>query len=197
MNIPGAAVIMDMVVLVAVCSCLNSAVYTASRMMFSLARRGDAPRPLGSTASNGTPRAAVLASTVIGAAAVLVNYVVPEIFTYLLASSGAIALMMYLVIAITQLATRRALRAKGTESRLESPMWAFPYLTVVTIVGIAGILLAMAILPGRRRELWLSIGLAAVLVIAGAVVQRRGSRSVTAPSAPVGRPLAGDPARGS
>jgi GABA permease len=65
-------------------------------------------------------------------------------------------------------------------------MWAFPYLTVVTIVGIAGILLAMAILPGRRLELWLSIGLAAVLVIAGAVVQRRGSRSVTAPSAPVG-----------
>jgi gamma-aminobutyrate permease len=186
MNIPGAAVIMDMVVLVAVCSCLNSAVYTASRMMFSLARRGDAPRPVGSTASNGTPRAAVLASTVIGAAAVLVNYVVPEVFTYLLASSGAIALMMYLVIAITQFATRRALRAKGTESRLESPMWAFPYLTVVTIVGIAGILLAMAILPGRRLELWLSIGLAAVLVIAGAVVQRRGSRSVTAPSAPVG-----------
>jgi GABA permease len=186
MNIPGAAVIMDMVVLVAVCSCLNSAVYTASRMMFSLARRGDAPRPVGSTASNGTPRAAVLASTVIGAAAVLVNYVVPEVFTYLLASSGAIALMMYLVIAITQFATRRALRAKGTESRLESPMWAFPYLTVVTIVGIAGILLAMAILPGRRLELWLSIGLAAVLVVAGAVVQRRGSRSVTAPSAPVG-----------
>lgn len=186
MNIPGAAVIMDMVVLVAVCSCLNSAVYTASRMMFSLARRGDAPRPVGSTASNGTPRAAVLASTVIGAAAVLVNYVVPEVFTYLLASSGAIALMMYLVIAITQFATRRALRAKGTESRLESPMWAFPYLSVATIVGIAGILLAMAILPGRRLELWLSIGLAAVLVIAGAVVQRRGSRSVTAPSAPVG-----------
>lgn len=186
MNIPGAAVIMDMVVLVAVCSCLNSAVYTASRMMFSLARRGDAPRPVGSTASNGTPRAAVLASTVIGAAAVLVDYVVPEVFTYLLASSGAIALMMYLVIAITQFATRRALRAKGTESRLESPMWAFPYLTVVTIVGIAGILLAMAILPGRRLELWLSIGLAAVLVVAGAVVQRRGSRSVTAPSAPVG-----------
>jgi hypothetical protein len=43
--------------------------------------------------------------------------------------------------------------------------WAFPYLTVVTVVGIAGILLTMAILPGQRLELWLSISLAVVLVV--------------------------------
>ncbi|MBB4689531.1 amino acid permease [Amycolatopsis jiangsuensis] len=173
MNIPAAPVIMDIVVLVAVCSCLNSAIYTASRMVFSLARRGDAPRLLGTTGRNSTPRRAVLASTVVGAVAVVVNYAVPDVFDYLLASSGAIALMMYLVIAITQYATRRSLRAQGTESRLESPMWAFPYLTVATIAGIAAVLVTMAILPGQRLELWLSIALAAILVVAGVVVQRR------------------------
>ncbi|MFR9729851.1 amino acid permease [Saccharopolyspora sp. MS10] len=186
MNIPGAPVIMDVVVLVAVCSCLNSAVYTGSRMLFSLAQRGDAPRFAGTTGPNGTPRPAVLASTVIGAVAVVVNYAVPELFGYLLASSGAIVLMMYLVIAVTQFATRRAMRARGTESRLESPMWAFPYLTALTIAGIAGILLAMAILPGKRLELWLSIGLAAVLVVWGVALQRRGQRPTPAPAAATG-----------
>ncbi|MCF2436195.1 hypothetical protein LV779_24885 [Streptomyces thinghirensis] len=37
----------------------------------------------------------------------IANYVLPGVFTYLIASSGAIALMMYLVIALTQYATRR------------------------------------------------------------------------------------------
>ncbi|WP_243787730.1 amino acid permease [Saccharopolyspora gloriosae] len=181
MHIPGAAMIMDVVVLVAVCSCLNSAVYTGSRMLFSLAKRGDAPRLAGTTGANGTPQAAVLASTVIGGVAVVVNYAVPELFGYLLASSGAIVLMMYLVIAITQLATRRALRAQGGEGRLDAPMWAFPYLTVLTIVSITGILLAMAILPGKRLELWLSLGLAAFLVVAGIVVQRRHAPAASDP----------------
>lgn len=47
MNIPGAATIMQFIVLVAVTSCLNSAIYTSSRMSYSLARRGDAPASWG------------------------------------------------------------------------------------------------------------------------------------------------------
>ncbi|MBP5151161.1 amino acid permease, partial [Pseudomonas protegens] len=43
MGIPNAKLIVDLVVLVAVTSCLNSALYTASRMLFSLGKRGDAP----------------------------------------------------------------------------------------------------------------------------------------------------------
>ena len=43
-GIPGAGTIMDIVVLTSVLSCLNSGLYTASRMLFSLSRRGDAPK---------------------------------------------------------------------------------------------------------------------------------------------------------
>lgn len=107
MNIPGAAWIMDVVLVVAVSSCLNSAVYTASRMMFSLSGRGDAPAAFARTSRRGVPANAVVASTVIGIAAVIANYLLPEVFSYLIASSGAIALMMYMVIALTQYATRR------------------------------------------------------------------------------------------
>ncbi|CAM5358931.1 Amino acid permease OS=Streptomyces tendae OX=1932 GN=F3L20_26530 PE=3 SV=1 [Streptomyces tendae] len=168
MNIPGAERIMDVVLVVAVSSCLNSAIYTASRMAFSLARRGDAPAAFGVTSASGVPRCAVAASTAIGVAAVIANYVLPRVFTYLIASSGAIALMMYLVIALTQYATRRK-APRPSEVR----MWGFPYLTLATIAFISGVLVLMAVLPEHRLELWLSLGLAAVLVTVGALRQRR------------------------
>ncbi|MGP3776266.1 amino acid permease [Streptomyces sp. SDT5-1] len=167
MNIPGASRIMDVVLVVAVCSCLNSAVYTASRMLYSLAGRSDAPAAFARTSPQGVPRNAVLASTVVGVAAVVANYLLPDVFSYLIASSGAIALMMYLVIALTQYAVRR----KGGRPA-EVRMWGFPYLTLATIAFIAGVLVLMAVLPGHRLELWLSLGLAAVLAAVGVVRQR-------------------------
>ncbi|MHC5260503.1 amino acid permease [Streptomyces sp. UC4497] len=179
MNIPGAARIMDVVLVVAVCSCLNSAVYTASRMLFSLAGRGDAPAAFARTSPQGVPRNAVLASTVVGIAAVIANYLLPDVFSYLIASSGAIALMMYMVIALTQYAVRR----KG-ERQTDVRMWGFPYLTLATIAFIAGVLVLMAVLPGHRLELWLSLGLAAVLATVGVVRQRRGA-TPTAAAEPV------------
>ncbi|MFF7361493.1 amino acid permease [Streptomyces sp. NPDC008125] len=181
MNIPGAAWIMDIVLVVAVSSCLNSAVYTASRMMFSLSGRGDAPAAFARTSRRGVPANAVVASTVIGIAAVIANYLLPEVFSYLIASSGAIALMMYMVIALTQYATRR----KGGRPA-EVRMWAFPYLTLATVAFIAGVLVLMAVLPGHRLELWLSLGLAAVLVAVGAARQRRAGARGDGPAA---RPL--------
>ncbi|MEU2679436.1 amino acid permease [Streptomyces sp. NPDC007107] len=181
MNIPGAAWIMDVVLVVAVSSCLNSAVYTASRMMFSLAGRGDAPAAFARTSRRGVPSNAVVASTVIGIAAVIANYLLPDVFSYLIASSGAIALMMYMVIALTQYATRR----KGGLPA-EVRMWGFPYLTLATVAFIAGVLVLMAVLPGHRLELWLSLGLAAVLVAVGAARQRRAGATGDAPTA---RPL--------
>ena len=39
-GIPGAADIMNAVVVTAVLSCLNSGIYTGSRMLFALSRRG-------------------------------------------------------------------------------------------------------------------------------------------------------------
>ncbi|MEU6457163.1 amino acid permease [Streptomyces sp. NPDC047065] len=168
MNIPGAARIMDVVLVVAVGSCLNSAVYTASRMMFSLAGRGDAPALFARTSRQGVPRNAVAASTVVGVAAVVANYLLPDVFSYLIASSGAIALIMYMVIALTQYANRR----KGGRPA-EVRMWGFPYLTLATVAFIAGVLVVMAVLPGHRLELWLSLGLTAVLVGVGVLRQRR------------------------
>ena len=66
MGIPGADDLMNAVVLTAVLSCLNSGLYTSSRMLFVLAARREAPAVLVSVNQRGVPLPAILASSVVG-----------------------------------------------------------------------------------------------------------------------------------
>ena len=59
MGIPYANHIMNAVVLTAVLSCLNSGLYTASRMLFVLAARREAPAQLVSVTKRGVPAVAI------------------------------------------------------------------------------------------------------------------------------------------
>ena len=172
MGIPGAKAIVDVVVLVAVASCLNSALYTASRMIYSLGRRGDAPEAVTRTSSGGVPRVAVLASTAVGFLTVIANYLVPEqVFSTLLATSGAIALIVYLAIAVSQLKLRRRLEGEGRD--LPVRMWAYPGLTWAVIVVIPVILIYMATRPSSRLDLGMTALITALVVAASFVVARR------------------------
>jgi GABA permease len=173
LNIPGAATIMDLVILTAVASCLNSALYTASRMVFSLSRRGDGPRWLSSVSGRGVPWTAILASTAVGFLAVIGNYVLPDrIFELLLATSGALALVVYGFIALSQVSIRRQLDAAGERPLVR--MWLFPWLTYATIAFIVVVLVLMLVLEGHRVELALSAVLTAAVVVVGVVRSRRG-----------------------
>ncbi|MGN7742829.1 GABA permease [Pseudomonas sp. 22526] len=172
MGIPNAKLIVDLVVLVAVTSCLNSALYTASRMLFSLGKRGDAPAASKRTNSSGTPYWAVILSTAAAFLAVFANYVAPAaVFNFLLASSGAIALLVYLVIAVSQLRMRQKRTAAG--EKIAYRMWLFPGLTYAVIVFIVGVLTIMLFQDAHRMEI-IATGLLSITVIAaGLLVARR------------------------
>ena len=157
---------MDIVVLTSVLSCLNSGLYTASRMLFSLSKRGDAPAAWTRISPRGVPGAAVLASTVVGFVTVGLNYIAPDtVFLFLVNTSGAIALFVWLVIASSQLILRKRMGAAGKD--LELKMWLFPYLTWLSIVSIVALLIGMVILESTRESLLLSVALAAVVVSVG------------------------------
>ncbi|MEU0602961.1 amino acid permease [Streptomyces sp. NPDC006393] len=169
-GIPHAGQIMDVIVLTAVLSCLNSGLYTASRMAFSLGRRGDAPASFARTSARGVPRAAILASVAFGFLAVFFNYEWPDtVFAFLLNASGAVALFVWLVICFTQLRMRRIILQENPD-RLVVRMWLFPYLTWVTIAVITFVLLYMLTEPSAREQLIFS-ALVAALVIAIALVR--------------------------
>ncbi|MNN05080.1 GABA permease [compost metagenome] len=172
MGIPNAKLIVDIVVLIAVTSCLNSALYTSSRMLFSLSKRGDAPAVAQRTTSSGTPYVAVVLSTAAAFLTVAANYVAPAaVFEFLLASSGAIALLVYLVIAISQLRMRRQRMARG--EKIAFKMWLFPGLTWAAIVFIVGILTVMLIRPDHRIEIVATGLLSIAVVAAGLLVARK------------------------
>jgi len=172
MNIPNAKFLVDVVVLIAVASCMNSSIYISSRMLYSLGRRGDAPPALKVTSAAGVPCAAVIASTVIGAGVTLLSYFMPAgLFQFLLASSGAIALLVYLVIAISQLRMRRRLEREKVEMTLR--MWLFPWLTWLVIAFICAALAVMMITPEHRLEVTSTIGLALLISFVGLITSRQ------------------------
>ncbi|TNM68921.1 amino acid permease [Streptomyces sp. NP160] len=175
MGIPYAPLVMNLVVLTAVLSCLNSGLYTASRMLFVLADRHEAPKALVRLGPSGVPRAAILTSTVVGFLCVVAAAIDPEgVFLFLLNSSGAVILFVYLLIAVSQLVLRR----RTDPERLVVKMWLFPVLTVVAIVAILAILVAMGFDADTRTQLFLSLGSWAVFLLLFAVTagRRRAAR---------------------
>lgn len=162
MGIPYADHVMNAVVLTAVLSCLNSGMYTASRMLFVLAARREAPPALVKVTRRGVPANAILASSVIGFLCVIAAALSPDtIFAFLLNSSGAIILFVYLLISISQI----VLRYRTPDSELRVKMWLFPVLSILTALGIVAILVQMFIDKALRSQLVLSLLSWAVVIV--------------------------------
>jgi len=165
-GIPGSGTLMNFVVLTAVLSVLNSSLYTTSRMLFALTRHNDAPQFFLNTTSRGVPMWAILAGTSFGYVSVLLYYFFPEeIFTWLINASGAIALFVYLLIAVSELVMRRRLERDAPE-RLQLKMWLYPWLTYLSIAAIVAVLIAMVVIPEQRPLLIASVISAIVILIA-------------------------------
>lgn len=170
--VPAAGTVMNALVLIAVLSCLNSALYTSSRMLFALTRHGDAPRGFTQVSGSGVPRRALLAGTSVGYLSVIAAWISPDVvFEFLINSYGAIALFVYLAIAVAQVRMRRKLERTEPE-RLTLKMWLFPWLSWVTVALMASVIGAMAFLPDSRAQFWLSL-LTVAVVLAGYELRRR------------------------
>ena len=118
----------------------------------------------------------------LGAGVTLFSYFMPAgLFQFLLASSGAIALLVYLVIAVSQLRMRKILRRQNVE--LSFKMWLFPWLTWLVIAFICAALAVMMVTPEHRMEVSSTIGLALVISFLGLVTARQHGQPQSAVSA--------------
>ncbi|MET8439643.1 amino acid permease [Streptomyces sp. SID7834] len=177
-GVPSAGQIMNIVVFVALLSALNANLYGSSRMIFSLAERGEAPQGLlrvSGGQGGGVPRRAVLASVAFGFVSVLLNLKWPDsVFLYMLNSVGAVLLFVWGLIAASQLRLRRRLEREAPGA-LTLRMWCFPYLTWVTLAGLLAVLLLMLTDDVARPQVLWSAG-ATGLVLLVAVVRELRSR---------------------
>ncbi len=159
LGIPGAAGLMNFVVLSAALSSSNANLYLIARTLFSLARAGFAPPGLGAVSGAGAPVNALLVSGLGLGAAVLVRALWPDsayVWFFGVALFGA--LFVWLMIFVTHIAFCRVRRRRG-ETHIR----------------------AGGLVAGRRGD----CGRAALHVVgAGARVDARGGRTVAGPARP-------------
>ncbi|ECE6725745.1 amino acid permease [Acinetobacter ursingii] len=171
LGIPEARHLVNFVVLTSVCSCFNSALYTCSRMMYSLSGRGDAPKSFGVTNQKGSPWMGVIFSSLFALVAVYLTATESmNVYDVLMMATGTVALYVYLVIAFSQLKMRKKYEAEG--KHIDFKMWCFPWITYAVIVVIIGALITMLFEGTYFKEVMYTSILALLIVAIGGIVQR-------------------------
>lgn len=164
-GLPAAAEIMNIVVLTSLLSVLNSGIYTSSRMLYSLAQKGEAPRMFLQVNKRGVPVWAILACVFFAFICAILKFVSPDkMFAFLANSSGGITIVMYIFIAFSHLRMRKN-KEKVNPEDIKVKMWLFPYLTYITIAILFAIFIAQVFIEGMRSQFFLT-SLIVILVIA-------------------------------
>jgi amino acid transporter, AAT family len=135
-NVPGAAHFMNFVVLTAALSGANAALYISSRMLFSLARTGWAPRALGRLSTRGTPTLALFVSSYgILVALVLERWAPAKAFEYILRGAFFGMMLSWIVSLAAHINFRRALTQKqAAEIPARSPLGKWGSIIGLTVV---------------------------------------------------------------
>jgi L-asparagine transporter-like permease len=180
-HIPGAAGVINFVILVAALSAMNSQLYTSTRMMFSLARAGYAPQRLGQLSTHGVPAAALLLSAVGIALATVVNLLNPDgSFLLMMAISVVAPMFTWFMIFVTHLYFRRRYRGEALAFR----MWGYPATSLLGAALMLGALLTTAFTSAFRMTLVCGVPFLLALTLAyrfwfrGRVPQRRAEGEV-------------------
>ena len=155
-GVHAAAGILNFVCLTAVMSVYNSGLYANSRMLYSLAKQGNAPAYLGKLTRRGVPAAGVITSAIIIAIAVVVVFVWPEFaFNYLMSIATIAAAINWTMIMITEIHFRRVVAAgdgpaelKGLRGKeaLDKIAFKLPFARVMPYIVIAFMALVVVLM---------------------------------------------------
>jgi GABA permease len=180
MHVPWAGTIMTVIILTAVLSCLNSAFYVSSRVLFILADRGDAPQIMVKLNKRRVPVGSVLMGAVAGFLGIVAATEAPQaVFDFLVSSSGALVVYVYMAICVAQITLRRR-RERAGEPVPPVVMWLFPWLSYAAIAAMGGVLVAMAFTPAMQQDFKTS--LVTLVVAIGAYFIKRARHPRSAPS---------------
>ena len=184
MQFRWASVAMSAIILTAVLSCLNSAFYVCSRVLFVLAEHGDAPQYLVKLNARRVPTRSVWMGSIAGVLGIFAATAHSQaVFSFLVNASGALIVFIYMMIVAAHLRVRRAREASGAaEPALK--MWLFPWANYAALGGMAAVLIAMARMPDMQRDLKVSVLSLAVALGAFLIVnsRRRALRVAAMPS---------------
>ena len=181
MHVPWAPTAMSVIILTAVLSCLNSAFYVSSRVLFILADRGDAPQTLVKLNARRVPVASVLMGAAAGFLGIIAATEAPQkVFDFLVSSSGALIVYVYMAIAVAQI-NLRLRRERAASPKPPVTMWLFPWLSYAAIAGMGAVLIAMAFTPHLQQDFNASC-LTLVVAVGAYLIVKRVRQPRNAPS---------------
>ena len=139
-GIPAAGFIMNFVVLSAALSAANASLYVTSRMLFSIARSGYAPKKMGVLNQHGVPMGALMVSMLGIVAAILLQLRTTNAYLYIINASLVGGMIAWLVSLLAHVRFRQTVStAQLAEIGLRSPLG-----SVGSILGFIAIVAAVA-----------------------------------------------------
>jgi len=172
---------MSVIILTAVLSCLNSAFYVCSRVLFILAERGDAPQGLVKLNARRVPVRSVWMSAVAGLLGLLADTQYPDtVFAFLVNASGGLMVFVYMMVTFAQIRLRRERERTGAPTPAVQ-MWLFPWASYAAIAGMFAVLIAMA-RSDQARDLYASLGTLVVACVAYLLVRTVRGAAVRSPA---------------
>jgi aromatic amino acid transport protein AroP len=164
--------VLNVVVLTAALSVYNSGVYSNSRMLFGLARQGNAPRGLMKVSKRGVPLAALGVSALATGICVAVNYFLPgKAFGVLMGLVVSSLIINWGMISWIHLRFRAQKQKAGQVTAFRS--LGYPFTNYLCLAFLAGILAVMYATPDLRLSVYLIPVWLAVLGVGYWSKQRR------------------------
>ncbi|WP_223595704.1 amino acid permease [Neobacillus bataviensis] len=168
-GLPGAAHIMNFVLLTAVLSAANSGIYATSRTLFSMAQSGVAPKSLLKTSKSGIPITGIMITSAFILGGVYLAYITPsQVISYLMTIPGFTVMLIWISICAAQLKLR-PLYKKQSAFRVK---W-YPYTTIFAIVSLCIIFIGFLLNPNNVIGSTVSLVTVAVLIILSFAVKKR------------------------
>lgn len=166
LGITSAAHILNIVVVSAAISAINSDIFAAGRTLYGMACEGKAPKSFRLLSINGVPWLTVLVMSVALLGGAVLNYLIPESIFLIVASIATFAtIWVWLMILLSQFAMRSKMStAERAAIKFPVPMWPLiPLLTIAFMVFIIGVL---GYFPETRVALYVGLAWMALLSIA-------------------------------
>jgi L-asparagine permease len=149
LGVPGAASIMNAVILTAALSATNSGLYSTGRILRSLASRGEAPKVTGQMNKHHVPWGGIMLTCTFYFLGVLLNIFVPQRafdIATALASLGVLATWT------TILVCQMRLRARAERGELQRPSYRMPWSPITNWVALAVLALVLVLMPFANSE---------------------------------------------
>nr|WP_237500037.1 amino acid permease [Streptomyces sp. SID8379] len=164
LGLDNASAVLQIVLFAAMVSTMNSQVYASSRMLFALARDGDAPALFGRVSRTSAPRGAILFTVALAVCCVMLQLVHPtSAFDRLVNMAGDTMFVTWLSVAGAQIVLGRRDRRAGRPPVPGTGMWLFPWLSWAVLVVVGAMFVSLVVMPDSRVDAVGSLVLTAAL----------------------------------